>query len=656
MLRSKRMYKMSVFGSRTFMKDVVDTLYDLNAVHVEEFSKKSEEEVFEIGRPFESGEKYAEMLVKLRSLISNLEIEKKRSKQKDTMLIPAIEKKAEELYDRISYLLSKKEYYNSLLELYERKDIKKSLYSLNIGGSHEDKSYFIGFVNEDPSTIKDEVENITKEFYIKSGNFESLRMIALFVDPKKTEKIQTILEKHNFSPVDIPVLKEHFSNLSGKAAQKFVKLDHQIEVIEKNIKDVNFKIDELKEDESDFLIYAEQKINMEVDKSSAPLKFGTTKNTFLIKGWIPQKNAETMKEKIDKNSKGNVIVKLEKPGKHDKVPTVYNHPKVVEPFEAFMDLYSLPKYKEIDPTFFMFLTFPFFFGMMLGDVVYGFITLGLFMFLKKKMPGAKHFLNAFIIASLVTILFGAAFGEYLGYEEVSPEIGEALGIKPKIIDHGSTSEIIYPIPHIFSRSHQISDLLSASILFGIVHIAIGLIIGFINIYKNHGFMHAMYEKGGWLMILPMMVWMLLNFLSIIKGYIGEMLSSILPSFGILAGLFAVGAILVIKGEGIRGLLEVLFLALLSNIMSYARLMAVGLASLSLAVVVNDMAGEMFHKGPGGIVAGIVILLIGHTINIALGILSPFLHSLRLHYVEFFTKFYSGGGKKFKAFGYNKNGT
>ena len=259
-------------------------------------------------------------------------------------------------------------------------------------------------------------------------------------------------------------------------------------------------------------------------------------------------------------------------------------------------------------------------------------------------------LNAFIIASITSIAFGMVFGEYFGFEEVSPAIGNALGIHPeRIIMHGET-ELIYPIPHLFSRSRGINDLLSIAVLFGIVHILIGLVIGFINIYRTHGLKHAILEKAGWFLVMPIFLWLLVFFLKVITGFVAEMLKLIIPPILPTIIIAIIGIIIIYLGEGIKGVIELP--AMISNILSYGRLMAVGLASLSLALVINDLAGKMFASGPVGIFAGILILVLGHTINIALGILSPFLHALRLHYVEFFTKFFQGGGKKFKSFGYS----
>jgi V/A-type H+-transporting ATPase subunit I len=104
----------------------------------------------------------------------------------------------------------------------------------------------------------------------------------------------------------------------------------------------------------------------------------------------------------------------------------------------------------------------------------------------------------------------------------------------------------------------------------------------------------------------------------------------------------------LKGEGIRGLIELP--SIFSNTLSYARLMAIGLSSVKLAEVINEMAAEMFHGGGFLILAGVLILALGHIINIGIGMLGSFLHSLRLHYVEFFTKFFHGGAKKYSPFG------
>ena len=469
------------------------------------------------------------------------------------------------------------------------------------------------------------------------------------VEDKKKDKITQLLKNFYFSAIDNPILVEHY-NLETKSGIKFIKLGNESEKIKKDIENIESELINIKKEHSNFILKAEKHIQIESEKAESPLRFASSKNTFLVKGWVPVKNKERLKKSLEDVTNNKVHLSFEKPSKKDNVPIAFKHPKIVEPFEAFMDLYTLPSYKEIDPTFFMFLTFPIFFGFMLGDVGYGLVIFGLFSWLKKKMPGAKNFLNAFIIAAVCSMLFGVVFGEYFGYEEVSPQLGHKLGIHPHEMNSHGVTKVIYPIPHLFARSHNITDLLSLSILFGVTHVLIGLLLGFINIFNAHGLKHAFFEKGGWILLLPAVLWLLTDFLGVVTGFVANIMRLFVPQMNIMLILAIVGVFVIIKGEGARGAVELP--AILSNILSYARLMAVGLASLSLALVVNDMAGQMFQSGIIGIISGILILILGHTINIALGILSPFLHSLRLHYVEFFGKFFEGGGRRFESFGNN----
>ncbi|MDP6704390.1 MAG: V-type ATPase 116kDa subunit family protein, partial [archaeon] len=314
--------------------------------------------------------------------------------------------------------------------------------------------------------------------------------------------------------------------------------------------------------------------------------------------------------------KDKIHIECEEASEEDGLtpPTELINPKIVDSFEVFIDLYSKPTYKEIDPTNFIFLTFPLFFGFILGDVGYGFITLALFGFLKTKMRSetGRGLMNALILASLATIVFGFVFGEFFGVEPYHPLI---------------------------PRAHNINMMLGISLVVGIVHINLGYLLGLINEYRKGGIGYMVQHTGSWVFFELAAILVILQYL--------DMLTFAYSNY-IVYGVLVASIALLYKGHGIIGIIELP--AILSNILSYARLFAVGLASVALAMVINDFTGVFLYAGGFGYVAGTITLVLGHTINILLGILGGFLQSLRLHYVEFFTKFYKGGGEAYLPFG------
>ena len=444
MMKAKDMNKVTVFGPKSYMKEIIETLYNLNVVHIEDYTKKTEEDYFEIGEPYAENEKYADILIKLRTMISKLGL-RKSGKNPSKISIKEIESKTNELYDRITALLRKEEYFSDIKRAYEKKKVEEAVSSLKLGSESDYSSmaHYVGFINTNEAEFKEKVGKLTAKFELYWTNYDGIPVMALLAGVKKHDKIIRLLNEYEFSPMDNPLVKKQLK-LKSKSGIKFVKEDYQLKLVTEKLEHIKKEIEKLKEHNSGFLEEAEKKLSIEAEKAEAPLRIATTKNTFLIKGWVPVENKEKLQSSLEAITKGRVMVEFEKPTTKEKPPIAFNHPKIVEPFEAFMNLYTLPSYKEIDPTFFMFLTFPIFFGFMLGDVGYGLVILTLFLILKKKMPGAKNFLNAFIIAAVASIAFGAVFGEYFGYEEVSPGVAAALGIHPEeIFSHG---EIFFSHP------------------------------------------------------------------------------------------------------------------------------------------------------------------------------------------------------------------
>ncbi len=617
MLKPEQMSKLTIIGPKSLSYNIVDRLHSMRIYHLMDHARTED---LDIGSPMGDSEEISELLVTLRSLISFLGIQHKNVSQnlsqEEKPGLASVKKKMEGLNDRISLDSSRiKETEESINTLRERRDItdKISLLKISLDAFHDYESidHLLGYI-EDVKGLSEELKSAKGRCRTLTAHEGGKNIALFFFDKSLRQEISEKLSKRGFTEIDTSFIRDE--GLRGRASEELKKLDSRIKELERKKLSLKKELEDTKREWSGYLLRTESMLSKEAEKAEAPLRFGATEEAFVIKGFVPSKKLNKAMKEIESVSNGKVYMYSEEISEEDEVPIKLDNPKPVRFYEWFMDLYTLPKYKEIDPTFLMFLTFPIFYGFMLGDVGYGAVTLILFLVLRTRIKGDfGRLVNAMIFASISTIIFGALFAEYFGVE------------------------LYHPI--LINRLHDTHGLLLAAIAIGAAHVNIGLLVGFYNELRSHGLESAVFEKLSWLVLEAGVVLLALSFTGIIP-YTPH------PAAGGL--LAALAVFMIYKGEGAKGLVEIP--AIFSHMLSYARLMAVGLASVTLAVVVNDLSGKLFAAGIAGAIGAVLLLGAGHTLNIGLGLISPFLHSLRLHYVEFFTKFYHGGGMRYAPFG------
>jgi V/A-type H+-transporting ATPase subunit I len=335
---------------------------------------------------------------------------------------------------------------------------------------------------------------------------------------------------------------------------------------------------------------------------------------FFIHGWTPAADVARLCSALGRKFGGAVIVEEKQILEQDLdlVPVTLRNPPYFRPFELFSRLLPLPRYASLDPTPFIAICFPLFFGMILGDAGYGIVLMLLALILAqvyKKRDMVRDAAKILFISAGYTVLFGIFYGECFG------ELGaKLLGMEGAFI---------------VERRLAIIPMLYFALSVGMAHVTLGLLLGFITAVKRKTGREALYK----LVSIVVMGCLLVLFLSL-SGILPRLLARPLT----LALLFLI-PVLFFAG-GVLAPLELL--KTIGNIVSYARIMAIGLASVLLARVANRFAGMT-----GNIAVGVLLAVVFHTVNIVLGVFSPTIHALRLHYVEFYSKFVVPGGRKFE---------
>jgi V/A-type H+/Na+-transporting ATPase subunit I len=589
MFYPEKMTRVTIISPKTHMKGVIDALYDLKVLHIRDYIP--DESGLGMGTPLKDAEKISEIMLDIQNIKSHIKPPPISIYQKFNGTEKYVKKVKSKVNSIASEISSISEKIKSLEK--EKEDLKflsnagvKDLGSL---GGYRNFELVFGY----------------------SENPENIKGTAVIYSKKVGKKYPVIVLVKKGQKVNIEEIKISLAS-GGKTVHKIRETEEEMEKLREKLSENEKKLKSIGTEDGPRINHIEFVLMEKIKKSEAPLKFASSEFAFLVNGWMPDKNKNNLIERLYALNK-NIFVKFEEVTDPEEVPVKMNNPDPVRSFEFFLQLYSLPKYHEIEPSFLIFLSFPFFFGFMLGDIGYGLVILALSLILRSRKKSAL--LDIMILASMTTMFFGIVFGEFFGSEEI-------LGLH---------------LTPFFHRLEHINQLIVVSAIIGLVHINMGIILGFINELRHHGFMRAATAKLSWIGIELAGILFIFNSTGILA------VNNI-----VIGGLFVLSLIGLIKGEGAIGIVELP--SLLSNVLSYFRLAAIGLASAALAIVVNNLAGPMFNQGGFMVLVGVLVLVVGHTINLALGIIGPFLQSMRLHYVEMFTKFYKGSGKSYEPFG------
>jgi len=473
--------------------------------------------------------------------------------------------------------------------------------------------------------------NIFKNFklsahkILKSTNKNILTVITY---NKKIEK--SFLEHLNelkIESIEIPEFKQ-------SPEQEILSLKNNILKENNNIKSINRDIKELLEEEKKLKILYDWSI-WQKDKITTSLKSLKTKYTFCATAWTSENNIKNIENELEKISQKISVIKAKITENSNEIPIILKNKKLAEPFEFVTKMYGDPLYNEPDPSPFLAPFFILFFALALTDAMYGIIlavlAFGAIKLFKIPKENQKLF-KIILYGGIVTFIIGALFGGWFGIalEELPAVIGTPL-MKLRIIN-----PIVEPV-----------KFLILTFILGIIQVLTGLTLSMYWDIKQGKILEGIMDKGFWIiLIVSLPLWGVTAAMPI--GNLFKLLAIISALLLVLTQGRDAKNIIVRLLKGILSLYDIT--GYFSDILSYSRLLALGLATGIIAMVINIIAGISMEMIPfvGWLIA-ILILVGGHIFNIAINVLGAYIHSSRLQYVEFFPKFMEGGGRAFQPF-------
>ena len=701
-IHTRQMGRLVAAGTLNQLDTTIQTLARLRALHMIDYDGSDGD--LSLGTPSSEADQLSRDVNKLRaaaSLVSSGSNKEASAPETRAAL-------SGDLHERVETLLAendrRSEIESKLISLSEESTALQMVAplktDLDLLDGFESLTTFVGTVR-DAAAARD----AAKEGLFLSGNAGKKTVVGVFVRNEDAKEAQSALEAAGFSALPIP-------ECEGSVSSRMEEIDSErASLIEEQVTLEN-SATSWQEANADVLHSGLELLERDQELATAPVRAAVTAHAFVIDGWIEMARADEISASLQGQC---TVVDIEpfkiQPGggshghndhhHHQEMPPIaFQDRTASKPMELLTDAVGRPAYGRIDPTLFMFITYPIFFGMMLGDMAYGMVTMGLGWMLLRK-AGTNEMLEMggkfLIYIGLGTFVFGYIYAEIAGFEIFSHKHhtwASSLDIFYPAVDyHGHawhTSlpfgiELAFPFHRVTDVAHHgnLEHLILLTIYLGVAHVFIGLIVGFRDIWLHgnghgdEGFVCALFEKGSWIILLFggfLAAYAFLSkpayeerWVSPDQGYL-DLLSTMMTVGGIMIVIAVVMIMwMLYRYHGVPfpiniGLGPIEAVGMMPTVISYVRLFAVGVVGVKIAETGNTMLFEplahiledLSHASAMDYLSMVVLLIGWLAVQIfawGLGVFSPNIHAARLHFVEWMRQFYDASGEAFKPFGF-----